>query len=951
MIIKHKYLFAFLICLLCFCLYLFHTIYGEAKEKAIAELNARQMILAEQAQTGIEAFFGNTIQFLENLSASTHIVAMDDQGRKELDFAFTIKPEAIKAITRVDASGRIAYTTPCNAAVIGQDISDQKHVRQIFKTHRPVVSDVFTAVQGYRAIALHVPIFQNNEFRGTLAVLIDFLMISKHFLQGIRIGETGYAWMTSREGIELYCPVPGHIGKSVFENCKGFPAVISMANEMVRGKAGVTAYTFDRIRNQQRESIEKHAVYLPIKIVDSFWSIVVASSEDEVLATLVRFKNKLIIVVGLLLFGSALFSYYGMRSWGILREAAKRQQAEDALRKSEEQYRYLFENASEGILIAQGERIQLANPAFLTILGHPKEILASKAFTNFIHPEDRDMVVDLYRRRMKGETVVSDYSFRIIAAEGAEKWIQINSGAISWQGEPAILSFVMDITARKKSEEVLEQFKTAVAASSDAIGMSTPEGRHWYQNSAFDELFGDIGSDPPASLYVDESTGRGVFRTIMAGNPWSGEVEMYGKDKSILQILLRAYAVKDKNGNITSLVGLHTDITERKHAETEKLNMQHQLFQAQRMEAVGLLAGGIAHDFNNLLMGIQGRTSLIALDLEPAHPHREHVVGIEEYVKSASRLTKQILGFARAGKYEVKAVDLNELVLNSSAMFGRTKKEIRILANAQEPSVVAEVDRGQIEQVLINIYLNAWQAMSDGGEISIEIKSVTLDEKICNLYQTKPGRYGKISVTDTGCGMDEATCRRIFDPFFTTKDKTRGTGLGLASAYGIIQNHHGMITVNSRVGHGTTFTIYLPLSHKEADRENLAENKVIKGSETILLVDDEQMIIDVGQAILEQLGYTVVVAKGGREAETAVLKQGSEIDLVILDMIMPGMDGGKTFDRIREIRPGIRVILSSGYSIDGQADQIMRRGCNGFIQKPFSVSDLSNKIREILEGA
>jgi two-component system cell cycle sensor histidine kinase/response regulator CckA len=261
-----------------------------------------------------------------------------------------------------------------------------------------------------------------------------------------------------------------------------------------------------------------------------------------------------------------------------------------------------------------------------------------------------------------------------------------------------------------------------------------------------------------------------------------------------------------------------------------------------------------------------------------------------------------------------------------------------------------EADKRQIEQVLLNTYINAWQAMPDGGELYLATSSEVLDEAFCKPHQVTPGRYAKMSVTDTGVGMDEATRLRIFDPFFTTKDKGRGTGLGLASAYGIVKNHSGFITVYSEVAQGTTLNIYLPLSDKVATAEAPAEQQILKGSETVLLVDDEEMIVDVCKAMLEKLGYRVVVANGGAQAIDLIRQKGADIDLVILDLIMPGMDGGAVFERIRDIMPAVPVILSSGYAINGQATQIMQNGCNGFIQKPFNFYALSEKIRKTLDA-
>lgn len=393
------------------------------------------------------------------------------------------------------------------------------------------------------------------------------------------------------------------------------------------------------------------------------------------------------------------------------------------------------------------------------------------------------------------------------------------------------------------------------------------------------------------------------------------------------------------------------DLTEKKRAQEEKLNLEDKLIQAQKLKAIGTLAGGIAHDFNNLLMGIQGRSSLMSVDLDSSHPHMEHLLAIDEYIKSATTLTRQLLGFARGGKYEVKPIDLNDLVLKSSTMFGRTRKEINIHTHMEQSPLIADADLRQIEQILLNMYVNAWQAMPYGGDLYLRTGSSVLDEAYCRPHEIEPGIYAKVSVTDTGIGMDEATRHQIFDPFFTTKEKSRGTGLGLASAYGIARNHGGIITVYSEVGQGSTFNLYLPLSDGEVSYEVSIETSLIKGSETILLVDDEEIILDVGQAMLERLGYQVVLANGGEEAVEIVLKMGDKIGLVLLDLVMPGVDGGRTFDQIQAIQPKIPVLLSSGYAINGQADKIMKRGCNGFIQKPFTISELSQQVRKAIDEA
>ena len=393
------------------------------------------------------------------------------------------------------------------------------------------------------------------------------------------------------------------------------------------------------------------------------------------------------------------------------------------------------------------------------------------------------------------------------------------------------------------------------------------------------------------------------------------------------------------------------ELAERKRAEEEKKKLEAQFQQAQKMEALGTLAGGIAHDFNNLLTGIQGNVSLMLYDTDLSHLHHEKLKSIEEMVQSGAQLTRQLLGFSRRGKYHVKPSDINELIGKCLELFGRTRKEITIHTKYQKGIWPVEVDRGQIEQVLLNLFVNAWQAMPGEGKLYLETENVTLTETYIKPYQVNSGRYVKISVTDTGVGIDKKIQQRIFDPFFTTKEMGRGTGLGLASAYGIVKNHGGIINVYSEKGKGTTFTVYLPTSDKKVREEKVLPEEILEGSETILLVDDEDFIITVGSRTLKKLGYEVLTASSGKAAIDVYKAKKNKIDMVILDMIMPEMGGGDTYDRMKEINPAVKVLLSSGYSVDGQAEEILERGCHGFIQKPFNMKGLSQKIREILDKA
>lgn len=524
-----------------------------------------------------------------------------------------------------------------------------------------------------------------------------------------------------------------------------------------------------------------------------------------------------------------------------------------------------------------------------------------------------------------------------------------------------IVGIFWDITDRKKAEIELAEERYLLRTMIDLVPgyfyIKDRESRFLVANETLtrfmgvdspDDLLGRTDHDFFPKKDADEFR-RDECMVV------EGEKPLLNKEEYITNhldkkewVLTSKLPLRNLEGAVVGLVGMGLNITERKEEERRRKRLEEQLVHAQKMETVGTLAGGLAHDLNNLLMGIQGHASLIDADIDSGHPFRLHVKGIEEYVKSATALTSQLLGFARGGKYEVIPTALNDLIEKTAEMFSRTHKEIRLVKAFNPDLCVVEADNRQIEQVLLNMFINAWQAMPGGGDLYLKTDNTTLDETQAAMYSLSPRMYAKISITDTGVGMDQATQQRIFDPFFTTKALGRGTGMGLASAYGIIQNHGGIITVYSEPNHGSTFNIYLPSSDKAARAEVVQEDEVVQGSGTILIVDDESMITDIGKAMLEKLGYCAITAPSGARAVEIVSEAETKIDLAILDLIMPGMDGGKTFDRIREIRPKLPIILSSGYSINGEASNILKRGANSFIQKPFKLSELSLAIRKIL---
>jgi CheY-like chemotaxis protein len=331
------------------------------------------------------------------------------------------------------------------------------------------------------------------------------------------------------------------------------------------------------------------------------------------------------------------------------------------------------------------------------------------------------------------------------------------------------------------------------------------------------------------------------------------------------------------------------------------------------------------------------------------HPNYVNLKNIQKLVNNGSKLTRQLLGYAREGRYEVKPLNLNYLVKGTSDTFGITKKEIRVHQDLAEDLWAIKADQGQIEQVLLNLYVNAADVMAGGGDLYLKTMNVADKDMTDKLYEPKPGNYVLMTIRDTGTGMDKETMKRIFEPFFSTKGLAESTGLGLASAYGTIKGHGGYIDVSSEKNNGTTFSIYLPATEDKVKGEKEQPGQLKKGHGRILFVDDEDIILNVGEKMLIKMGYDALSANNGQKALDLYRENQGKIDLVLLDMVMPDMGGGETYDRLKEINPDIKVLLASGYSIEGQATEIINRGCNGFIQKPFNMSDLSQKIRAVLD--
>ncbi len=506
---------------------------------------------------------------------------------------------------------------------------------------------------------------------------------------------------------------------------------------------------------------------------------------------------------------------------------------------------------------------------------------------------------------------------------------------------------------RKRFKESLreseERFRSLVEESPLGVSLISKKGVYKYLNPRFTEIFGYTLEDIP--------NGKEWFRKAYpernyrhkAISTWINDEKNFETGESrarTFRVLCKQGSEKIINFRPVTLKSgdrllIYEDITERRHLEA-------QVFHAQRMEAVGTLAGGIAHNFNNLLTAILNNITLMLLDKDPDHPEYERLKNMEKRVLESSELTGQLLGIGRGGKRRTEPQYINKIIKEQNRIFGMTRKEVTLRGEYEKRPWTVKVDKSQVQQVILNLYVNAWQAMPGGGNIYLKTKNIVLDEDHASAFNAESGRYVMVSVSDTGTGMNEDILKRIFDPFFTTKEE--GTGLGLASVYGIIRNHGGFVEVSSEEGKGSTFNLYFPAFEGDAKQED--ENKVeeLSPAGTILLVDDEESITGLGKILLSRIGYRVFTAREGSEALEIYRKNMGEIDIVILDLVMPGMGGMETFQRLKQLDPGVKVLVSTGHTSDSQIRDMLAQGCQGLIQKPFNMKiDLPRKIKEVMD--
>lgn len=610
----------------------------------------------------------------------------------------------------------------------------------------------------------------------------------------------------------------------------------------------------------------------------------------------------------------------------------------------------VIQNMDDGVIIVDTDNHILdLNPAASLLIGkRPKELIGATA----------EKAIEWWPDFNSDNHDPNDPSAGVIELDVHQRRRLIRPARSCLYSKDMIMGHLItlrDVTGRLRAEKALrnseKRFKSLCENAPIIIFTLNEKGVVTYVNQAWERALGHKRSQllgrPFIEIILPSSTQNyaSIFAQLFNGQTSNAEVKIHIRDTQGARRLFNttATANSDTEGRINGILGLAKDITEAQR-------LQEQLFQSQKMKAVGTLAGGIAHDFNNLLMGIQANISLIRNEIHPLKAvMSERLDRIEDQIQSGASLTRQLLGYARKGKSVVDVIDLNELICETLNVVERTNKRIRVQCELTSDSSDIRADKGQIELVLLNLFLNAVDAMPNGGQLTVNSRLVPGSDLTSDGTQTQQGLNIELTINDTGIGMDAETKARIFEPFFTTKEVGQGTGLGLASVYGIVENHGGRIQVESRIGQGTTFRILLPSTKKEVvPITSHCPTALPKGGGKVLLVDNEELVLKSCHEMVESLGYNVISTTKSSDALSIYQILHQQIDLVILDMIMPEINGDEVFDQMVSINPEIKVIIISGYADHGWIDTILASGCHDHLRKPFTASDLKQSIARVL---
>lgn len=935
-------------------MYLFYTSYKEVRDRTLNEFNLQQFTLAKQASRGIESFFIYYQREISFLSKLEDVTDLTDKGKSLLADFYNIHSDQIEAITIVDSSGILRYTYPYSEGVIGKNISIQPHVHTVIKTHKATVSEVFTAVQGYRAIAYHIPIMKRNQYTGSIAVLIPLEKLGKRFVETIRTGETGYGSMISEIGIELFNPFKEHSGLSINEIYKEAPSVLKLVQQTKESHEGTSICYFPKAG--KKEAVKTLAHFYRVPLGNTFWTILIFTPEQEVFAKLTSFRNRLYILILLIIAVMSIYFYLSIKASNVLKEEKKRKAIEKNLLESEKRFRVMFELSPAGILLLDinGKVIE-ANTSFCETLGYSREEIIGKNISLIAPSGSETRIGNNISSILSGKTIIhevknirKDGNFCIVALY--ETMIVLPDGTTG------ILSVSNDITEKKRSNERMTTLSKALESIAECVTITDLQNNIIFVNNAFCRIYGYteqeiIGKNISVLRSHDNEdfTLEMILSETIQRN-WNGELVNVKKDGSKFPIELSTSHIKDENDIPVALIGIAVDISERKKIQSELISAKEKAEESDKLKSAFL--ANISHELRTPLNAVIGFSGLM---LESG-PNQDTLTYSDIILKSGQHLLSLVedlfdISMIESGQIKINyeeadlvAVlrEVRDIMTGERLRENKTGVDLYLSLENEEEKVLLITDSRKLKQILLNLLRNALKFTDKG---SIEFGFVFKNEAGNDIFQ--------FFVRDTGIGIDKTYHDTIFNIFRQVDDKHNrkfgGMGIGLAIAKKTTELLGGTIWVESEPSKGSVFYFTIPVTKDKTDIEILHEPKIVEmakdySGKTILIAEDERSNFDFLKILLNRMNIKVLWAKDGNEAVN-ICESDPSINLVLMDIKMPAMNGFEATKLIKIFRPDLPIIAQTAYAMISDKQEANDAGCDGYLSKPIKI----NQITEILE--
>ena len=923
---------------------LFYLPYLSVRDKTIETFRVQQSLLAQQAGSGIQAYFATYEKALTYLVQQSSIQILDDGGKALLQDFFSIHPEDILGIQRIDAAGASLFATP------GEALDGQRgaavHCQQIQGQQNSAVSDVIHLPGEDGRMYFSAVVARDHRFDGCLTFSLPFTQVASRHLEQIPLHHGGYALLFSHAGYILAAPDSDVVGKSS-HSLRGDADELGQLRTAIAGEdQAILTLSRDLRTGADRKERSVYAVVYPLELPgNTRWSIVLLTPTKEVLGAMAEFRSQWLMVTLVAIIAVGLLSLF-------LSGIVTRRREEQRLRAIEEQLAGLLDLAPMGVFLlgADNTVIYANKEAAQMIADGGEEKVIGRCFIDLLHRDSRQTVAASIREMTVGQAVSVD-AVQLLRFLGTVRDVVITATPYRLGPQPQCIVIVRDVTEERRSAARQRRLAAAVDQVKEAVLIADCAGKIDYVNAALGEMTGysreECGGQPVRMLWAREQDAhfsQKIEDVVDFGEVWRGRIVNQRKDGSLFVAAATVSPVRDAGGAVTHFVLVQRDIT-------HEVEIDSRMRQAQKMEAIGTLAGGIAHDFNNILGGIIGFTDMALLLSAPDSEIHHNLLHIRQGGKRAADLVQQILTFSRQSAMEKVPVTVAPLIKESLRLMRATlPSTIDITQDLLAVDAMVMAAPVQIQQIVMNLCANAFYSMREkGGHLTIRLEHTTRAE-LGKVEENGGGDWVALVVEDTGQGIESEILQRIFTPFFTTKEPGEGTGMGLSVVHGIVRELGGEISVQSEQGKGTVFTVLLPVvDHGLNGSLTSSEEPLPAGSEHILVVDDEQEIREICRMMLTHLGYTVTTTGNPLEVLTLITQAHPPVDLVITDQTMPKMTGIDLTAEIRRLRPDIPVILCTGYSDRLNYDIARKAGACDLLMKPIDLRGLSRAVRSALD--